>query len=81
MNMLKSYGLDSISCTEFVRVMGYKSLLLSDHAITALLVCRRGGGRRRGGANYCHFHGPNPNRGSGGVEQRMKEEEVRDRGV
>ena len=38
---LKSYGLDYISCTGFVRVMGYKYLLLDAHTITALLSCRR----------------------------------------
>ena len=41
---LKSYGLDSISCTVFVRVMGYKSLFSTNHDITSLLVCVRGVG-------------------------------------
>ena len=43
---LKSYGLDSISCTGFVKFMGYKYLLLAAHSVTDLLVCRsRGWGR------------------------------------
>ena len=39
-----SYGMDSIFCTGFVIVTGYKSLLLADHSITDILVCRCGGG-------------------------------------
>ena len=43
---LKSYGLDSTSCTVFVRCMGYKPLLLAAHAVTAIILCRNrvGGG-------------------------------------
>ena len=66
----KSYGMDSISCTEFVRVMGYKYLLLAAHTFTYLLVCRHrveGGG---GDDNDCHHHGLNANQGGegGGVK-------------
>ena len=42
--IFKSYILDSISCTGFVGVMGYKSLLLDARAVTSLLVCRIGVG-------------------------------------
>ena len=46
---IKAYGMDSISYTKFIRFTGYKSLLLSYHAIIALLVCRREtGGVNRG---------------------------------
>ena len=41
--------MDSISCTEFVRVMGYKYLLLAANTATALLVCIRGVGGGGGG--------------------------------
>ena len=73
--ILKSYGLDSISCTGYVIFMGYKSLISSAHAITYLLVCRRGGGG--GGDDNRHHYRPNTNEGAaGGVEQWREEEEV-----
>ena len=40
---MKSYGMDSIYCTGFVRLMGYKSLLLDANSANYILVCRRGG--------------------------------------
>ena len=65
---LNSYGMDSICCTGLVRVMGYKYLLLDDHTVTALLVCRRGGGR--GDENDRYHHVTNTNGGGWGYEQR-----------
>ena len=62
--ILESYGLDSISCTGFVRVMGYKSLLLATNDVIDLLVWRRGLGE---GANkmIVIIIGPIPTRGRG----------------
>ena len=61
---IKSYELDSISCTGFVRGIGYKSLLLVDHVVTSLLVCRHGGG---GGVTMIIvIMGPIPMRGGRG---------------
>ena len=45
--ILESNGLDSISCTVFIRVMGYKYLLLVTHNVAALILCRHGVGGRR----------------------------------
>ena len=60
--------------------MGYKPLLLSTHAVTALRLCRRGLVEEGGDENYHHHHGPNPNEGGWGrVEHRMKDEEVGER--
>ena len=58
--------MDSISCTVFVRVMGYKSLLLAAHTATSLLVCRRGGGGEGGDGNGRHRRGTNTNTVGGG---------------
>ena len=72
----KSYGLNSTSCTGFVRVIGYKYLLSSARTIKNLLVLRRGGGRGKGEGgdeNDLHYHGPNTNEGGGGVNRgRMR---------
>ena len=51
--------MDYISCTGFVRLMGYKSLLLDANSANYILVCRRGG--VGGGCNddNHHHHGTN----------------------
>ena len=69
--ILKSYGLYSMSYTGFVKIMGYKYLLLAAHAITALLSCRRGVGWEGVSMNVV-IMGPTPMRG-GGVKKSREE--------
>ena len=73
---LKTYGMDSIPCTVFVKFTVYKSLLSSANDSTALLVCIHGGGGAGVEDDNCHHRGPNTNEGGRGIEQRKKRFEI-----
>ena len=78
---LKSYGLDFISCTGFVRVTGYKSLLLAAHAITALLAFRHGvggGGWKWSSSSWSQYQRGG---GGGGLKRGGRRNRLEIRGV